>query len=278
MKLRIGALLGLLLTSALFVSCARSEDAPSAPQQPKPVEGMIELAPAHDAAAAPATSQDSGKTVVLWISTDGCRGDYVDRDQTPFLKSLMEHGAYSKQLTPMFPSLTFPSHTTEATGVPAGQHGVTSNKFYDMTIGQEFNLPSDPLLLQAEPIWLTAPRQGVRTAVMDWPFSQGEDKLPPEIKHADYFNAKFDTALKDDQRIGKLVEAYRKDSEDPEKSKQPLQLLMGYVFEMDHVGHGEGPESEAETKAIHETDAGDRQSRRRSERNLQTAHASRKRR
>ena len=30
---------------------------------------------------------------------------------------------------------------------------------------------------------------------------------------------------------------------------------MGYVFEMDHVGHGEGPESEAETKAIHETDA-----------------------
>ncbi len=60
----------------------------------------------------------------------------------------------------MFPSLTFPSHSTEATGVPAGVHGITSNKFYDMTIGQEYNLPSDPTLLMAEPMWLTASRQG----------------------------------------------------------------------------------------------------------------------
>ncbi len=253
MNLRIGTLLGLFLTSSLFVACVRSEDAPSVPGEPKPVvNATAEPAkPNDDAAAAPAEQQ--GKNVVLWISTDGCRGDYVDRGETPFLRSLMDHGDYSQKLTPMFPSLTFPSHSTEATGVPAGVHGITSNKFYDMTIGQEFNLPSDPTLLMAEPMWLTASRQGVRTAVMDWPFSQMEDKLPEGSPRAAYYNEKFDTKLTDTERLEKLVDAYRKDSENPE-TKEPLRLLMGYCFSMDHAGHGDGPESEGENKAIRETD------------------------
>ena len=134
MQLRLRLFVGLVLCSFVGLSGVRAEDAPFTPAAPTII--VHESNPA-DAGSTPKESQQ-GKTVVLWISTDGCRGDYVDRDQTPFLKSLMDHGAYSKQLTPMFPSLTFPSHTTEATGVPAGQHGVTSNKFYTPTVGQGF--------------------------------------------------------------------------------------------------------------------------------------------
>jgi predicted AlkP superfamily pyrophosphatase or phosphodiesterase len=197
----------------------------------------------------------AGKNVILWISIDGCRGDYVDRGQTPFLKSLMEHGDYTQHLVPIFPSLTFPSHTSEATGVAAGAHGIVSNKFYDTTIGQEYNLPNDPSLVQAEPIWETAARQGVRSLVWDWPLSQNEGKLPEGRTHASVFDPsdKFDADATDEQRLEKMVDAYRKDFENPD-NKQPLQLMMGYAYAIDHAGHGDGPESEKTTKAAHQVD------------------------
>jgi predicted AlkP superfamily pyrophosphatase or phosphodiesterase len=203
------------------------------------------------AAEAPA----AGKNTVLWISVDGNRGDYVDRGQSPFLKSLMEHGAYTKQLVPIFPSLTFPSHVSEATGVGAGLHGIVSNKFKDTSLGQEYNMPSDPNLLQAEPIWITAARQGVRSAVWDWPLSQKEDKLPAGSPHATIFNPsdKFDQNETDTQRLENLVDVYRKDFDVP-NHQEPLRLLMGYCFAIDHAGHVAGPEAEATTKAVHEAD------------------------
>src|SRR5690606_19322734 len=108
----------------------------------------------------PPADSRSPQNVVLWISVDGLRGDYVDRGVTPFLKSLMQHGAYSRQLAPVFPSLTFPSHVSQATGVPPGVHGIVSNNYYDAAAGRESRFPGDPNLLLAEPIWLTAARQG----------------------------------------------------------------------------------------------------------------------
>jgi hypothetical protein len=203
----------------------------------------------------------AGKSVVLWISIDGCRGDYVDRGVTPFLKSLMEHGDSTKKLTPMFPSLTFPSHTSEATGVAADVHGIVSNKFYDTTIGKDFDLPTmGPTQLQAETIWQTATRQGVRTAVWDWPLSSNQGTLPEGAIRAAIFDPsdKFDANETDEQRLEKLVDAYRKDFDEiansQDKPRQPLRLLMGYAFAIDHAGHGDGPESEGTTKALHEVD------------------------
>jgi predicted AlkP superfamily pyrophosphatase or phosphodiesterase len=203
-----------------------------------------------------AAEAPAGKSVVLWISIDGCRGDYVDRGVTPFLKSLMQHGEYTKQMTPIFPSLTFPSHTSEATGVLPGVHGIVSNKFFDTSIGKQYDMPTmGPSQLEAEPIWQTASRQGVRTAVWDWPLSSNESGLPAGATRATIFDPseKFDANETDAQRLEKVVDAYRKDFENPDH-KQPLRLLMGYAFAIDHAGHGDGPESEGTTRAVHEVD------------------------
>jgi predicted AlkP superfamily pyrophosphatase or phosphodiesterase len=196
-----------------------------------------------------------GKNVLLWISIDGCRGDYVNRGQTPFLKSMMQHGDYTQHLVPIFPSLTFPSHTSEATGVAAGAHGIVSNKFFDTAIGKDYNMPNDPSLVQAEPIWETAARQGVRSEVWDWPLSQDETKLPAGTSRASVFDPSgtFDADETDADRLEKLVDAYRKDFENPD-NKEPLRLLMGYAYAIDHAGHGSGPESEKTTQAAHEVD------------------------
>ena len=195
----------------------------------------------------------AGKSIVLWISDDGFRGDYVDRGVTPFLKSLMEHGVYTKQLTPMFPSLTFPSHVCEATGVKTGAHGIVSNKWFDTSVNQVYNMPNDPRLLEAEPIWLTATRQGARTAVIDWPLAQAENMLPEISPKAAYFNDKFDPDLSDYDRLEKLVEVYRRDM-NQSRTPEPLLLLMGYVHDVDSTGHKYGPDAPETTKAIHDED------------------------
>ena len=85
----------------------------------------------------------------------------------------MHEGTYTQRLLTSTPSSTFPSHVTEATGVPISVHGIVSNEFYDTASHETWKMPEAPALMQAEPIWLTAPRQGVRTLVYDWPMSYG---------------------------------------------------------------------------------------------------------
>lgn len=199
------------------------------------------------------TQQPAGKNVVLWISIDGFRGDYVDRGKTPFLQSLMEHGLYSRELVPVFPSLTFPSHVSEVTGVQPGVHGIISNKYLDVATGEEFNLSTRPQALRAEPIWFTATRQGVRTAVIDWPLSEGQEQLPAGSVRTAYYNLEFDPQLTDRDRLGQLVDKYRADST-AAPNGPPLQLLMGYAFGVDKAGHKKGPQSAAVDEAVGELD------------------------
>lgn len=194
-----------------------------------------------------------GRNVVLWISVDGFRGDYVDRGKSPFLQSLIEHGLSSRELVPVFPSLTFPSHVSEATGVLPGVHGIVSNKYLDTATGAEFNLSTRPQDLRAEPIWTTATRQGVRTAVIDWPLSEGQEQLPAETPRTAYFNTDFDPELSDRQRLLMLVDKYRADLARLPNG-QPLQLLMGYAYGVDKAGHKMGPQSAAVDAAIAEID------------------------
>src|SRR4051794_31609959 len=48
----------------------------------------------------------ASRNVVVWISIDGFRQDYVDRNVSPFLRKLMHEGSYSQKLVPITPSLT----------------------------------------------------------------------------------------------------------------------------------------------------------------------------
>jgi predicted AlkP superfamily pyrophosphatase or phosphodiesterase len=167
---------------------------------------------------------------------DGFAGDYLGRVPMPFFERLMKEGAYSKEFQPVFPSLTFPSHCSESTGVAAGRHGIVANAFYDRETKKVYRFPGDSELLQSEPIWITAKRQGVRDLVFDWPLSQKE--LTPV--RADYFAEKFDAALEDEVRLQRILDTWRKDAE---AGGEPLRLLMGYVEGTDPAGHRFGPEA-----------------------------------
>ena len=185
------------------------------------------------------------RATVVWISIDGLRPDYLDRADAPLLNRLVREGASTRKLIPPTPSLTFTSHVTQSTGVGPARHGIPGNSFYDTATKQRYNFPHEASMLQAEPIWLTAKRQGVRTLVHDWPLAHAQAGRV----RTDYFLDKFDPAPTDKQRLDKLLKTWRNDTGD-----EPLRLLMSYVKQPDVVGHRHGPEARQTLAAVEETD------------------------
>lgn len=197
-------------------------------------------------AAEPRPSGPSPQTVLIWISVDGMRHDYTDKAETPFLDKLIREGAHTRELIPVFPSLTFPSHVSQATGVKVRDHGVPLNSFYDAATRRTLNYPGFPSILEAEPIWTTAKRQGVRVAVSDWVLSHAQ--LGPHV--SDYFGERYQREWNNRQRLQILLDVWRED-----QGKEPLRLLMSYQDEPDKAGHEYGPNSPEVAEAMRILDA-----------------------
>jgi hypothetical protein len=124
----------------------------------------------HPAAPAASGAVPADRTVIL-ISLDGVGADLLDRARTPALDALARRGVLARRLSPPFPSNTFPSHATMATGVFPDKHGIVSDKFMDRKRGR-FDKEHEASWQRAEPIWVTAERQGVKAAVVMWAVSE----------------------------------------------------------------------------------------------------------
>ena len=110
---------------------------------------------------------------VLMVSFDGFRYDYMDKVSTPHFDRIEKKGVVSEGLIPVFPSLTFPNHYSIATGSYSGKHNITGNSFFDKTFDEMYdyrnkNTVRDPKFYKSEPIWVTAERQGLKTASYYW--------------------------------------------------------------------------------------------------------------
>jgi len=128
----------------------------------------LSLATARIAIAAP----------VLMISIDGMKPEYVthaDRYglKVPFLRSLMRDGVYADGVTGVWPTVTYPSHTTMITGVPPATHGILSNTLFDpdrALYGAWYWYTSQ---VRVPTLWQAAHAAGLRTASIGWPVSVG---------------------------------------------------------------------------------------------------------
>ena len=86
----------------------------------------------------PAAAGDAAvarQPTVVVLSWDGVRHDYPDRTTLPNLARIARDGARAERLVPPFPSSTFPSHVTLATGARVDRHGIVANAFRDRTRG-----------------------------------------------------------------------------------------------------------------------------------------------
>lgn len=184
---------------------------------------------------------------VIWISIDGLRADYVVSPSSepvssdlPFFQRLIAEGAWTTHLRPVFPSLTFPNHVSQATGVPVDQHGISSNTLF--IHGRQIRYPAQAGLLLAEPIWHTAQRQGIPAAVIDWPLSQNQ--IGP-LRSA-HFDEKFDASLSDPVRLQRVLDIWKTTS---------ARLIMGYAGSIDRAGHKYGPDASETREAVRELDS-----------------------
>ena len=140
------------------------------------------------------------------------------------------------KLVPPFPSQTFPSHATLATGVGPARHGIVSNRFWDAERGA-FALEDDVSWYRMPPVWIVARQQRQRAFVYHWPASAGAyEGIEPDRW------VPFDKATRDKTRLNTLLDWVAL------PGYERPHLAMTYLAGCDHEGHAHGPLS-AEVRA-----------------------------
>lgn len=69
--------------------------------------------------------------IVIVISYDGFRHDYLQKVNAETLDALARNGVTVPYMEPVFPTKTFPNHQSIATGVFSETHGIADNTVYD---------------------------------------------------------------------------------------------------------------------------------------------------
>lgn len=91
----------------------------------------------------------------------------------PNLRKLVAQGASSDGVLSVFPSVTYPSHTSMATGVVPGSHGITSNRSFDPFENDLEGWRWYAEDVRRDPIWKIADRAGYDVALVHWPVTVG---------------------------------------------------------------------------------------------------------
>ena len=196
------------------------------------------------------TAWSAGKndyTVV--VSLDGLRWDYTEAFDTPFFDQMAQQGVKAV-MTPSFPSKTFPNHYTLATGLVPDHHGIIANKFKIRSTGQVFSLSdsvvrTDPRNYGGDPLWLTARRQGVKSATVYW---VGSD-VAVQGQYANYWKDYQKDLLTLEQRVDEIIRLLRL----PEDQRP--HLVMAYFEQPDANGHDFGPISRPTRQAMEHMDS-----------------------
>jgi predicted AlkP superfamily pyrophosphatase or phosphodiesterase len=169
-------------------------------------------------------------SVVVLLSLDGVRYDYLDRDALPAFSRLARDGLRAEGLQPVFPSSTFPSHVSLATCATPDRHGIVANSFVDRERGL-FNYDNDASWIQAEPLWVAAERQGARAATFFWVGSE----TPWQGVAASHRMAPFDGSVPDSEKVDQILAWL-----DLPAAERP-RLVMSWWHGADEEGHAYGP-------------------------------------
>ncbi len=120
-----------------------------------------------------ADESNSPQHVVL-VSIDGLRPEFYldDRYPLPTLRILKEQGAHAKAVRGVYPTVTYPSHTTMVTGATPAQHGIYYNEVFNRKEdSRRWFWESSRIKLPT--LWDAAMAKGLTTATVWWPATVG---------------------------------------------------------------------------------------------------------
>jgi predicted AlkP superfamily pyrophosphatase or phosphodiesterase len=121
----------------------------------------------------PLHAEPARKLVV--VSVDGLDWRYLrDRDQLhlkiPNMRRLLQQGRRADGVIGVWPTITWPSHTSLITGVRPDQHGIEGNR-RPKSEGGDYYWNVD--LLKSRTLWQVAHDRGLKTAAITWPVTVG---------------------------------------------------------------------------------------------------------
>jgi len=123
-------------------------------------------------------AQERGSPLLVMISIDGLRPDYVTAAdahgaKVPNLRRFMKEGAYAEGVTGVVPTVTYPSHTTLVTGVWPATHGIWGNTTFDPLQKNYQGWYWYAEDIRVATLWDAAAQAGRTTASIQWPVTVG---------------------------------------------------------------------------------------------------------
>lgn len=233
----------LLIASFIFVSC--SQDDSTSSKKPRALPPIVEEGKVN-------ADDVLKKPIVVMISIDGFRPDYMEKYKPKTLLKLAAEGAHAVEgMKPSFPTLTFPNHVTLVTGKVPANHGIVSNFFYDEKRKAAYQMNDDNAVhdgswYNAEPLWSVAEKSGMLSSVCFWVGSEAEIAGYRPNTVTPYKEA---ASLSSAQRADKIIGWLKL----PEK-KRPHFIAL-YYSQVDSDGHKYGPNSEQVQKSLSDIDA-----------------------
>lgn len=227
--------------------------------------------------AHPAMAAGAPAAHVLVISIDGFRPEVYREPEKmgiamPNLTALAHRGVYADRVISVFPSVTYPAHTTIMTGVEPARHGIMSNFRFGT-----FEWLRDAADIQAPTLWQAARKTGVTTSAIMWPMTYGADidwliVEADETRKEDLRTALTRGATKGliehlERKVGPPPAGTRGDPRAIEKldrmsaayAAQILKehkpgLMVVHFLEADHMQHHFGPDSDQARRAFEHID------------------------
>ncbi len=200
-------------------------------------------------ASAPAAQpRPAAEPILILVSFDAWRWDYIDTTPSPNLKALAAHGVRASELIPSFPSFTFPNHYTIVTGLYPAHHGIIANTMAEQGFPDRFTMSAatakDGRWWGGEPIWVTAEKQGVHTAPYLWP---GVEAPIGGVRPRWY--VKFDNTATRAQRVEAVLRYLAIPGDTTPR------FVTDYFSDADVAGHQYGPSSPQADSAITRVDS-----------------------
>lgn len=235
------------------------------------------------AAGGPAAAQQATDPAdhVIVISIDGLLPEYAARPQDfglslPALEDLALQGSVAERVEAVYPSSTYPSHTSIATGVRPARHGVVANTRFAPGKSDGGGWYFETEAIHVPTLWERAQQAGLKTGGVSWPVTVGSsiDILYPEGHQAPQGTTWLDLART--QSTPGLIDAVveelggfgANDNRDPIqrdrfatavalhiiRNHRP-NLLLIHLVETDYRQHASGPHSPEARAAFARVDA-----------------------